>query len=89
MYTQQLSFKPRAANILSSRQPSCVEELQGEERPARQQAGRHREARNKAGGAAGGRSTTLISSRTHEQHNGGGNKAVAKVSLILHPISLL
>ncbi|XP_018518839.1 coiled-coil domain-containing protein 66 isoform X2 [Lates calcarifer] len=89
---KQLSFKPRAANILSSRQPSCVEELRGEERPARQQAGRHREARNKAGGAAaslnttttGGRSTTLISSRTHEQHNGGGNKAVAKVKSAKH-----
>ncbi|XP_056243627.1 coiled-coil domain-containing protein 66 isoform X1 [Seriola aureovittata] len=88
--TQQLSIRPRAANILSSRQPSCVEEVQVEERPARPQAGRHKEAKTKAGRAAantpttGGRSTTLISSKTHEHHNGGGIKAVAKVKSDRH-----
>ncbi|XP_040889092.1 coiled-coil domain-containing protein 66 isoform X2 [Toxotes jaculatrix] len=91
----KLSFRPRAANILSSRQPACVEEVQGEERPARQQALRHREARSKAGGAAtsfnsnaatttGGRSTTLISSKTNEHQNGGGTKAVTKVKSDRH-----
>ncbi|XP_074536059.1 coiled-coil domain-containing protein 66 isoform X2 [Halichoeres trimaculatus] len=45
------SCRPRAANVLSSRQPSLVEEVQAEERPARQLAGRHRESRSKAGGA--------------------------------------
>ncbi|XP_034535644.1 coiled-coil domain-containing protein 66 [Notolabrus celidotus] len=45
------SFRHRAANVLSSRQPSLVEELQGEERPARQLVGRHRESKSKAGGA--------------------------------------
>uniref|UniRef100_UPI0037E924B9 coiled-coil domain-containing protein 66 isoform X2 n=1 Tax=Semicossyphus pulcher TaxID=241346 RepID=UPI0037E924B9 len=50
----KLSCRPREANILSSRQPSCVEEVQGEERPARQLAGKHREtkSKSKAGGAA-------------------------------------
>ncbi|XP_051271659.1 coiled-coil domain-containing protein 66 isoform X2 [Dicentrarchus labrax] len=72
----KLSCRSRVANILSSRQPSCVEEVQGEEHPARQQAGRQRETKNKAGGAAasfasnntttttGGRSTTVSSSKT-------------------------
>ncbi|XP_044066447.1 coiled-coil domain-containing protein 66 isoform X3 [Siniperca chuatsi] len=92
---KQLSFRPRAANILSSRQPSCVEEVQGEEHPARQQAGRHRESKSKAGGAAvsftsntaytGGRSTPLTSSKTHEHHKGGsGCAVVAKVKLDRH-----
>ncbi|XP_076600222.1 coiled-coil domain-containing protein 66 isoform X2 [Chaetodon auriga] len=90
----KLSCRPRAANILSSRQPSCVEEVQGEERPTLQQAGRHRETKSKAGGAAtsftsntatsGGRSTTLTSSKTHEHHKGGGVKVVAKVKSDRH-----
>ncbi|KAK1902233.1 Coiled-coil domain containing protein 66 [Dissostichus eleginoides] len=84
---KQLSFKPRAANILNSRQPSCVEEAQGGERPARQQLGRRRETKSKAGGAAasftsntttGGRSSTLVSSKTHDYLKGGNVKVVAK-----------
>ncbi|XP_038553267.1 coiled-coil domain-containing protein 66 isoform X2 [Micropterus salmoides] len=82
----KLSYRPRAANILSSRQPSCVEEVQGEERPARQLAERHRESKSKAEGAAvsftsnatttsGGRSTTLTSLKTHEHHKGGSGCA--------------
>ncbi|KAJ4940772.1 hypothetical protein JOQ06_027064 [Pogonophryne albipinna] len=80
---KQLSFKPRAANILNSRQPSCVEEAQGGERPARQQLGRRRETKSKAGGAAasftsntttGGRSSTLASSKTHDYFKGGNVK---------------
>ncbi|XP_054473201.1 LOW QUALITY PROTEIN: coiled-coil domain-containing protein 66 [Anoplopoma fimbria] len=89
------SFRSRAANVLSSRQPSCVEEAQGEERPARQQhAGRHRETKSKAGGAAasftsntnttGGRSSTLTSSKTNEHHKGVSVKAVAKVKSDRH-----
>ncbi|XP_008299505.1 LOW QUALITY PROTEIN: coiled-coil domain-containing protein 66 [Stegastes partitus] len=88
------SFRPRAPNVLSSRQPSCVEEVQGEERRPRQLAGRHREARSKAGGAAAsfssnttateGRSTTLTSCKTHEHHKGGGSKVVAKVKTDRH-----
>ncbi|KAI3369288.1 hypothetical protein L3Q82_007541 [Scortum barcoo] len=87
-----LSIRPRVANILSSRQPSCVEEVQGDERPGRQQGGRHRETKNKAGGTAasftpnttttGGRNTALTSSKTHEHHKGG--KAVAKVKSDRH-----
>ncbi|XP_034387810.1 coiled-coil domain-containing protein 66 isoform X2 [Cyclopterus lumpus] len=87
----KLSFRPRAAHVLSSRQPSCVEEAQGEERPARQQqAGRPRDAKGKAGGAApsftstcsGGRSTTLTSSKMH--HKGPSAKAEAKVKTDRH-----
>ncbi|XP_070758605.1 coiled-coil domain-containing protein 66 [Enoplosus armatus] len=92
---KQLSFRPRAANILSSRQPSCVEEVQGDERPARQQTGRHRESKSKAGGVAasftsntaitGRRSAALTSSRTHEHHKGGsGCSGVAKVKSDRH-----
>ncbi|XP_049895045.1 coiled-coil domain-containing protein 66 isoform X3 [Epinephelus moara] len=92
---KQLSCRPRAANILSSRQPSCVEGVQGEERPARQLAGRHRETKSKAGGAAvsstsnatttaGGRSSTLTSSKTHENHKGGSAKVVGKVKSDRH-----
>ncbi|XP_034065701.1 coiled-coil domain-containing protein 66 isoform X6 [Gymnodraco acuticeps] len=90
---KQLSFKPRAANILNSRQPSCVEEAQGGERPARQQLGRRRETKSKAGGAAasftsntttGGRSSTLSSSKTHEYLKGGNVKVVAKVKSDRH-----
>ncbi|XP_036957703.1 coiled-coil domain-containing protein 66 isoform X3 [Acanthopagrus latus] len=80
----KLSCRPRAANILSSRQPSCVEEVQGEQRPARQQAGRHKETKSKAGVATisntGRKSTTLTSSKTNEL-KGGSIKVEAKVKL--------
>ncbi|XP_023149850.2 coiled-coil domain-containing protein 66 isoform X3 [Amphiprion ocellaris] len=86
---KQPSFRPRAANILSSRQPSCVEEVHGEERRPRQPAGRYQEARSKARRAAAsfssnittaeGRSTTLTLSKTNDHHKGGSSKAVAKV----------
>lgn len=83
------------ANILSSRQPTSVEDVRGEgERPARLQAGRH-----KTGGAAasfasnsvtaGGRSATLTTSKTHEHHKGGSVKVVAKVRVVLYSVSLL
>ncbi|XP_069025672.1 LOW QUALITY PROTEIN: coiled-coil domain-containing protein 66 [Embiotoca jacksoni] len=55
---QQPSFRPRAANVLSSRQPSCVEEArrreeeEKEERSTRQPTGRRRDAGTKVGGAA-------------------------------------
>ncbi|XP_059185043.1 coiled-coil domain-containing protein 66 [Centropristis striata] len=94
---QQLSLRPRASNILSSRQPSCVEEVQG---GARQHAGRTREPRSKAGGAAtsftsnnntttttattGGRSSTLTSSKTNEHHRAVSIKTVAKVKSDRH-----
>ncbi|XP_072237603.1 coiled-coil domain-containing protein 66 isoform X2 [Leuresthes tenuis] len=96
-YPAKLSIRPRAANILSSRQPSCVEDAQGEERPPRLLAGRNREARCKVGGAAPsstsntttttteGRSTTLTSSKKH--HKEGGVKAVAKVKSNKHKLN--
>ncbi|KAL6112390.1 ccdc66 [Pungitius sinensis] len=63
----KLSFRPRKANVLSSRQPSCVGEAQGEERPARQQqAGRHRDTKAFTSTPSGGRSTTVTSSKTQE-----------------------
>ncbi|XP_053295463.1 coiled-coil domain-containing protein 66 isoform X2 [Pleuronectes platessa] len=87
-------LRPRVTNVLSSRQPSCLEEVQGEERPARQQAGRYREARSKAPGAATSlnshtsttreRSTTLITSKTQEHLNQGGIKAATKVKSDRH-----
>ncbi|XP_062264829.1 coiled-coil domain-containing protein 66 isoform X2 [Platichthys flesus] len=87
-------LRPRVTNVLSSRQPSCLEEVQGEERPARQQAGRYRETRSKAPGAATSlnshtsttreRSTTLITSKTQEHLNQGGIKAAAKVKSDRH-----
>ncbi|KAF6727363.1 Coiled-coil domain-containing protein 66 [Oryzias melastigma] len=47
-----LSLRPRPSNLLSSRQPSCAKEVQGDEGPAQQQAGRHREIRSKTEGDA-------------------------------------
>ncbi|XP_029908238.1 coiled-coil domain-containing protein 66 isoform X2 [Myripristis murdjan] len=92
----KVSCRPRAANILSSRQVSCVKEAQREEQPARRQAGRHREARrSRAEGAAaasstsntaaGGRSSTLtssITSKTRTNHTAECSvKAAPKVKL--------
>lgn len=88
----QLSVRPRAANILSSRQPSCVEEICGAECPHQQVAGRHREAKCKAGGAAISsssntisieeRSIILTSSKTHNLHE-DSVKAAVKVMVRL------
>ncbi|KAK2861670.1 hypothetical protein Q5P01_001203 [Channa striata] len=84
---KQLSFRPRVANILSTRQPSFVEEVQ-EERPIRQQGGRHRDPRSRAGVTTPftsntiptvGKSTTLTLSKTHEHNKGGNVKTGAKV----------
>lgn len=82
----KLSFRPRAANILSCRQASCVSDVQGEEHPPRQLAMRHRGARTKAGGAGAsvtsnteGESASLTSMKTHDHHKVGVVKAVAKV----------
>lgn len=83
------------ANILSSRQPTSVEDVLGEEeRPARLQAGRH-----KTGGAAasfasnsattGGRSASRTSSKTHEHQKAGSVKVVAKVRVVQYAASLL
>nr|XP_043880366.1 coiled-coil domain-containing protein 66 isoform X2 [Solea senegalensis] len=92
----KLLFRPRAANnILSSRQlSSCLEEVQGVERPTQQQLGRCKEARSKTVGTAASslsntsttneRSTPLTSSKTHGHHNGAGIKAVTKVNSHRH-----
>lgn len=87
----QLPCRPRAANILSSRQLICVDTLQGEERSARPPAGRRRETRTKTGGAAAplasntvssvGRNATLTSSKTHKT---GNVKKLSKVGVILY-----
>ncbi|KAF0034447.1 hypothetical protein F2P81_012205 [Scophthalmus maximus] len=79
----KLPSRPRVANVLSPRQPSCLEE-----------AGRYREARSKAAAGAaaaaaaslhlnaataGERGATLNTSKAHEHHVGGCIKTVAKV----------
>ncbi|XP_028285260.1 coiled-coil domain-containing protein 66 [Parambassis ranga] len=84
-----LSLRPRAAALSSRRPPCAKEEVHGEERPPRQPAGRHKEARSKAGGAATssvteGRSTTLTLSKTHDHHKGGAVKMVAKLKSDRH-----
>lgn len=89
------SSRFRAANILSTRQPTCVEEVRGDDREARPQAGSHRQTKNKAGGAAasfasnaaaagGRRSPTLPSTKTHEHVRGGSVKVVAKAKSDRH-----
>nr|XP_040059632.1 coiled-coil domain-containing protein 66 isoform X1 [Gasterosteus aculeatus aculeatus] len=90
----KLSFGPRKANVLSSRRPLCEGEARGdEERPGRQQqAGRHRETKSKAGGAAapftsttgGGRSTAVTSSKTQQRHRGHNVHAVAEAKSDRH-----
>ncbi|KAK5600023.1 hypothetical protein CRENBAI_011003 [Crenichthys baileyi] len=81
---KQLPRKHRGANILSSRQPFCAEEVQLEERPPQQVAQSHREASFKAGAAApscrssisttDGRSTILTSSKAQGRLKERGNK---------------
>ncbi|XP_030585141.1 coiled-coil domain-containing protein 66 isoform X2 [Archocentrus centrarchus] len=91
----KLSFRPRAASILSCRQTSCVADVHGEERLPRQLAGRHREARGKAGGAAAsvtsgadGNGATLTTTKTRDHHKGGTTKAVAKAKSDRHKHSV-
>ncbi|KAM6927284.1 coiled-coil domain-containing protein 66 [Xenentodon cancila] len=89
----KLSVRSRAANVLSSRQPSCLEEVRGGEHPLQQLLGKHREGRLKTGGAAPStssnttttedRSTILTSSKTLGLHE-GSVKAVAKVKSNKH-----
>lgn len=74
-----------------------MEEVQ-EERPAHQQAGRHREGKNKGEGAArplnasittaGWRNATVTLSKAHDNHKGGSVRAAAKVSVTLLCLSL-
>ncbi|XP_029007346.1 LOW QUALITY PROTEIN: coiled-coil domain-containing protein 66 [Betta splendens] len=83
---KQVSLRPKAATIPSSKQLSFVEE---QECPAHQQAGRHREGKSKGEGVArsftsnittpGGRNATLNLSKAHENHKGGSIRAAAKV----------
>lgn len=92
----KLSFRPRAASILSCRQTSCVADVHREERPPRQLAGRHREAGSKAGGAAAsitsstdGNGATLTTMKTRDHQKGGTTKAVAKAKSDRHKHSVI
>ncbi|XP_041835700.1 coiled-coil domain-containing protein 66 isoform X2 [Melanotaenia boesemani] len=93
-YPAKLSIRPRAANILSAKQPSCVEEVHGDERTTRLLAGRQREVRYKAKGAASsstpttteGKSTSLTLSKTHNHHK-DSVKVEAKVKPIKHAVN--
>ncbi|XP_041639885.1 coiled-coil domain-containing protein 66 [Cheilinus undulatus] len=74
------SCRSRAGNILSSRQPSCVDEVQKEENPtARQQAGRHKESRSKIGGAA-----APITSNTGKSTTGSNSRVLPKLKSDRH-----
>ncbi|XP_043977818.1 coiled-coil domain-containing protein 66 isoform X2 [Gambusia affinis] len=92
----KLPSKHRAAIILSARQPSCLEEVQPEERPAHQAARGVREVRCKAAAASScsssisttdGRSSILNSSKTPGRHKEHPSKAVAKVKANKHKLS--
>ncbi|KAM9758199.1 coiled-coil domain-containing protein 66 isoform 2-T2 [Menidia menidia] len=92
----KVSIRSRPANILSSRQPSSVEEVQKEERPPRLLTGRNREARCKAAvpthslttnintATTDGKSTTLTSSKKHFKD--GCVKAGAKAKSNKHKL---
>ncbi|XP_061584219.1 coiled-coil domain-containing protein 66-like [Cololabis saira] len=90
---KQPSVRSRAANVLGSRQPSCLEDVRGVERPLQQLAGKHREAKLKTGGAAPSstsittateeRSTVLAPSKSLQE---GSVKAVAKVKSNKHKL---
>ncbi|KAM4582535.1 coiled-coil domain-containing protein 66 [Fundulus diaphanus] len=92
--SKKLPSKHRAANILSAKQPSCVEEVQPEERPPQRS---QREARLKAGRAAlscsssvttsDGRATVLTSSKAQGHHTERGSRAAAKVKTNKHKLS--
>ncbi|XP_014827940.1 PREDICTED: coiled-coil domain-containing protein 66 [Poecilia mexicana] len=95
----KLPSKHRAASILSARQPSCLEEVQPEERTAQQAARGPREVRCKAAAAAAasscsssisttdGRSSVLNSSKTPGRHKERASKAMAKVKTNKHKLS--
>ncbi|XP_017160264.1 coiled-coil domain-containing protein 66 isoform X2 [Poecilia reticulata] len=93
----KLPSKHRAASILKARQPSCLEEVQPEERTAQQAARGPREVRCKAAAAAlscsssisttDGRSSVLNSSKTPGRHKERASKAMAKVKTNKHKLS--
>ncbi|XP_056886612.1 coiled-coil domain-containing protein 66 isoform X2 [Takifugu flavidus] len=59
---RKLSSRPRPANVLSTRQPSCVEKVQGEEFSAQPQSRRYREVKSKTGGVAASSASSAFSS---------------------------
>lgn len=84
--SQQLSLRIRPAKVLSSRQPPCAEEVQGDECPARQQTGRLSEVRSKAEGGVSSAHGSVPGSHTegrktkrHGQHRRDRAKVVAEV----------
>ncbi|XP_036007490.1 coiled-coil domain-containing protein 66-like isoform X3 [Fundulus heteroclitus] len=95
----KLPSKHRAANILSAKQPSCVEEVQREEVQPKERPPQRsqREARLKAGRPAlscsssvttsDGRATVLPSSKAQGHHAERGSRAAAKVKTNKHKIS--
>ncbi|XP_023811114.1 coiled-coil domain-containing protein 66 isoform X2 [Oryzias latipes] len=82
----KLSLRIRPAKVLSSRQPPCAEEVQGDECPARQQTGRLSEVRSKAEGGVSSAHGSVPGSHTegrktkrHGQHRRDRAKVVAEV----------
>ncbi|XP_034021082.1 coiled-coil domain-containing protein 66 isoform X2 [Thalassophryne amazonica] len=64
-------FRPRPATVLSIRQPSCTEEVQGEEQSVQDAAGRRKDARSKVRrGAAASIMMTSSKSQNHQMAAG-------------------
>ena len=65
----KLSYPPRPGNILSTRQPTCVEKVQVEEYLPPPQSRRDREMKSKTGGtvASARKSTSLTLTKPPEQ----------------------
>lgn len=68
----KLSCRPRAGNILSTRQPTCVEKVQGEEYPAQPPSRRDRDMKSKTGGVVAStpsarKSTSVTLTKPQEQ----------------------
>lgn len=92
----KLSCRPRPTNVLSTRQPSCVEKVQGEEYLAQLQSRRYREMKSKTGGVAAStstatstattrRSTAMTLTKPQEQAKEGWDRILSNVKM--NPVS--
>lgn len=81
----KLTGRPRPANVLSTRQPTCVDKVLGEEYAPQPQSRRCREVKSKTGGGLGPasasarRSTPLTFTKPQDQVKGGRSRISTNV----------
>lgn len=85
----QLPCRPRATKILSSRQLSSVDPLQGDERFARLSLGRQRDTRTKTREAAALLASSSVGRSSALTHKAGNGKKLTKVGVMQHRCSFM